>query len=65
VHKHRLAGPVCRKIQQQWRKLTDDESTRADGNIDELTARMQKSHGDSREKMAQEINQLINKLDGD
>lgn len=46
------------KIKQQWGKLTDDEVTRAEGNAEELTARIQEKYGDSREKIAKQINQL-------
>ena len=51
------------KIKQEWGKLTDDEVKQAEGNMDELTARIQQKYGDSREAIAQKINQLKEKFD--
>ena len=46
------------RVKQEWGDLTDDEVTQAEGNIDELVARIQEKYGDSREKIAEKINQL-------
>ncbi|MBU1189442.1 MAG: CsbD family protein [Gammaproteobacteria bacterium] len=59
------ADHLAARIKQEWGKLTDDEVTRAEGNMDELIASIQQSYGDSREKIAEKINQLKHKLDED
>lgn len=51
------------RVKQEWGDLTDDEVTKAEGNIDELVARIQEKYGDSREKVAEKINQLKEKFD--
>lgn len=51
------------RVKQEWGDLTDDEVTKAEGNVDELVARIQEKYGDSREKVAKKINQLKEKFD--
>lgn len=51
------------RIKQEWGKLTDDEVTQAEGNLEELAARIQEKYGDSREKIAEKINQLKERFD--
>lgn len=46
------------KIKQQWGKLTDDEITEAEGNVDQLTAKIQEKYGDAKESIAEKINKL-------
>ena len=36
----------------EWGKLTDDEVTEAEGNIEELVFRIQEKYGESREAIA-------------
>lgn len=43
------------KIKQQWAKLTDDDLTNAEGNLDEITGRIQKVYGYSRDRAEQEF----------
>lgn len=49
------------KVKQQWGELTDDEVTKAEGNRDELIARIQEKYGDSREAIARKFNELMEK----
>ncbi len=44
------------KIQQKWAKLTDQDLRAAEGNLDEITARIQKVYGYSKEKALEEYN---------
>lgn len=53
------------RVKQEWGDLTDDEVTKAQGNIDELVARIHEKYGDSREKVAEKINQLKEKFDNE
>lgn len=53
------------RIKQQWGELTDDEVRQAEGNLDELSARIQEKYGDSKEKVAEKINQLKEKIDNE
>jgi uncharacterized protein YjbJ (UPF0337 family) len=48
------------KVKQNWGDLTDDEVTKAEGNMDELIARIQEKYGDSREAIAKKLNELRN-----
>jgi uncharacterized protein YjbJ (UPF0337 family) len=48
------------KVKQTWGDLTDDEVTKAEGNMDELIARIQEKYGDSRETIAKKLNELRN-----
>lgn len=47
------------KVKQQWGKLTDDEIKQAEGNTDELSARIQEKYGDSKESIAKKFNDFI------
>lgn len=44
---------------QEWGKLTDDEVSRAEGNFDELVARIQEKYGESREAIAEKLNKMM------
>jgi uncharacterized protein YjbJ (UPF0337 family) len=55
------AGQFSAKIKQTWGDLTDDEVTKAEGNMDELIARIQEKYGDSREAIAKKLNELKEK----
>lgn len=45
-------------IKQEWGKLTDDDVTQAEGNIEELISRVQEKYGESREAIAAKLNEL-------
>lgn len=47
------------KVKQQWGELTDDEVKKAEGNKDELIARIQDKYGESREAVAKKLNDLF------
>lgn len=47
------------KVKQQWGDLTDDEIKKAEGNKDELMARIQEKYGDSKEAVAQKFNDFM------
>lgn len=42
------------KIKQKWARLTDQDLQSAEGNMEEISARIQKVYGYSKEKAAQE-----------
>lgn len=46
------------KVKQHWGDLTDDEVKKAEGNKDELVARIQEKYGDSKEAIARKLNEL-------
>jgi len=46
------------KVKQQWGDLTDDEVKKAEGNRDELMARIQEKYGDSKEHIAKKFNEI-------
>lgn len=46
------------KVKQEWGDLTDDEVKKAEGNKDELIARIQEKYGDSKEAIAKKFNEL-------
>ncbi len=50
---------VSAKIKQTWGDLTDDEVKKAEGNKDELIARIREKYGDSKETIAEKLNQLM------
>ena len=47
------------KVKQQWGDLTDDEVKKAEGNKDELIARIQEKYGDSKESIASKFNEFM------
>ncbi|OAB57318.1 general stress protein CsbD [Leptolyngbya valderiana BDU 20041] len=47
------------KVKQEWGDLTDDEVKKAEGNKDELIARIQEKYGDSKETIARKFNELV------
>ena len=47
------------KVKQQWGELTDDEVKKAEGNRDELIARIQEKYGEGREAVAEKLNKLL------
>lgn len=51
------------KVKQQWGELTDDEVKKAEGNKDELIARIQEKYGDSKESIARKFNELTGDKD--
>ncbi len=47
------------KVKQEWGKLTDDEVKQAEGNKDELIARIREKYGDSKETISKKFNELM------
>jgi uncharacterized protein YjbJ (UPF0337 family) len=47
------------KVKKQWGDLTDDEVKKAEGNKDELIARIQEKYGDSKESIASKFNEFM------
>lgn len=47
------------KVKQQWGDITDDEVRKAEGNKDELIARIREKYGDSKESIAEKLNQMM------
>ncbi len=47
------------KVKQEWGKLTDDEVKQAEGNKDELIARIREKYGDSKEAISKKFNELM------
>ncbi|NBB93709.1 MAG: CsbD family protein [Gammaproteobacteria bacterium] len=61
MDKHETKGKLNRltaSIKQEWGKLTDDEVKQAEGNYDELVARIQEKYGESREAIAKKLNEM-------
>ncbi|MEE4304906.1 MAG: CsbD family protein [Wenzhouxiangella sp.] len=61
MEKHQAKGKLNRltaSIKQEWGKLTDDEVSQAEGNYDELVARIQEKYGESREAIAAKLNEM-------
>lgn len=61
MEKHQAKGKLGRlaaSIKQEWGKLTDDEVSQAEGNYDELVARIHEKYGESREAIAAKLNQM-------
>lgn len=50
------------RLKQEWARLNDDELMEAEGNIDELAARIREKYGESREKVASRINELMEEV---
>nr|WP_169751206.1 CsbD family protein [Wenzhouxiangella marina] len=51
------------RLKQEWGDLTDDEIKKAEGNIDELIAKISDKSGESRQAIAKKFNELKEKLD--
>ncbi len=47
------------KVKQQWGDLTDDEVKKAEGNKEELIARIQEKYGEQKEVIAKKFNELM------
>ncbi|WP_038051339.1 CsbD family protein [Thioalkalivibrio sp. ALJ1] len=50
------------RLKQEWARLNDDELMEAEGNLDELAARIREKYGESREKVASRINELMEEV---
>ncbi|WP_026278933.1 MULTISPECIES: CsbD family protein [Thioalkalivibrio] len=50
------------RLKQEWGRLTDDEVMEAEGNVEELAARIREKYGESREKIAARINELMDEV---
>jgi uncharacterized protein YjbJ (UPF0337 family) len=51
------------KVKQQWGNLTDDEVLQAEGNLDEISAKIQQKYGESKEVVARKLNEIIERFD--
>lgn len=51
------------RVKQAWGDLTDDELTQAEGNVEEIAARIQKHHGDSKAEATRRLNEMKRDLD--
>lgn len=61
MEKYQAKGKLNRftaSVKQEWGKLTDDEVTQSEGNMDELVARIQEKYGESREAIAEKLNKM-------
>lgn len=61
MEEHQAKGKMKQftaSVKQEWGKLTDDEVSQAEGNVDELIARIQEKYGESREAIAARINEM-------
>ena len=47
------------KVSQQWNKLTDDTVSQMGGSFDELSGKLQKTYGYSKEKAKQEVETFL------
>ena len=47
------------RVKQEWGELTDDEVKKAEGNKDELIARIREKYGDSKESIAEKLNDFM------
>ena len=66
MEKHQAKGKLGQwtaSIKQEWGKLTDDEVSKAEGNFDELVARIQQKYGESRETIAAKLNKMKERVD--
>jgi uncharacterized protein YjbJ (UPF0337 family) len=52
------------KIKAQWGKFTDDDLETFKGNLDQLTGKLQKTYGYTREQAELEFKQFRSKLAG-
>lgn len=65
MDEHQAKGKLNRltaSIKQEWGELTDDEVKKAEGNYDELVARIQEKYGDSREAIAAKLNEMKERM---
>ena len=53
------------KVKTQWGELTDDEVRQAEGNVDQLIAKVQQKYGDSRETVAAKFNEMMKEFEDD
>ena len=61
MDKQQLKGKWNRftaSVKQEWGDLTDDEVKKAEGNYDELIARIQEKYGESRDAIAAKLNKM-------
>jgi len=47
------------RLKQEWGDLTDDEVAKAEGNRDELIAKIQEKYGESKETIARKLNEFF------
>jgi uncharacterized protein YjbJ (UPF0337 family) len=43
------------KVKQKWAQLTDDDLKAAEGNLEEISGRLQKNYGYSKDRAEEEI----------
>lgn len=46
------------RVKQAWGDLTDDELTKAEGDVEEIAARIQKRYGDSKAEASRRLNEM-------
>ncbi|HLS05297.1 MAG TPA: CsbD family protein [Wenzhouxiangella sp.] len=66
MDKHEIKGKwklLSARIRQEWGDLTDDEVTRAEGNLEELIARIQQKYGQGRQAISKKLNELKDSLE--
>lgn len=66
MEKQQLKGKWNRltaSVKQEWADLTDDEVKKAEGNYDELIARIQEKYGESRDAIAAKLNKFKEQTD--
>ena len=47
------------RLKRQWGDLTDDDVAKAEGNRDELIAKIQEKYGESKEAIARKLNEFF------
>jgi uncharacterized protein YjbJ (UPF0337 family) len=52
-------------VKQKWGKLTDDDFLVAEGNLDELIGKIQQRYGLEKDKVKQDIDQLLQSISED
>jgi uncharacterized protein YjbJ (UPF0337 family) len=49
-------------VKIQWGKLTDDDLSQINGNVDKLIGAVQERYGYARERAESEVNQMVDRL---
>lgn len=47
------------KVKQQYGRLTDDEITQTQGNVDQLIGKIQQKYGGSKEDIRRQLEQIM------
>lgn len=51
------------EAKKQWGEMTDDESTRLEGNVDKTKGKIQEEYGEVKERAAHRINEATERRD--